>query len=474
MPEGREQDGEREGAGPYAGDLKLLAVQRQLAATRLELSEKEAALAVATGEAEAARERAARLEAAGVVLGETNEQVQGLQAELQAASALAAEARARAAELEEAQARGSAERSELESAFLALRAQLEGAQAELRRAQEAAQDKDSALEEARRQGSGLQLVLDQRDEELRGARAEVERQRETAEEAGREATLQLGQASARAAKAEAEAEQLKAVISSSEESSALERATEQLTSLQARLQEQGGQLELEREKRRVGSEAREEEREGLLAHLQDQTSAFSEHIAEQEARLHELQTALVQAKGDAVAARDAEAASIEALGARHERAIRTLTGALTQDRSAEEQLARSEEEVGRVVESLEALLAGLSDEGGEASWAANDGAAGGVPAVGGLSPYPTESMPAAGLFPGSAIRNESSFAFPSQPYMASPSFSAASFGQPTLRGSKPDIGLQLGGVKSQMEAFLQDPAAAGFPTSAASRTPAIN
>ena len=52
-----------------------------------------------------------------------------------------------------------------------------------------------------------------------------------------------------------------------------------------------------------------------------------------------------------------------------------------------------------------------------------------------------------GLFPpetSHAPLNESSFAFPSQPYQQSP-FPA-----------QPDIGLQLGGVKSQMQAFLQD------------------
>lgn len=102
------------------------------------------------------------------------------------------------------------------------------------------------------------------------------------------------------------------------------------------MQELGKELELEREKRRVGSESREEEREGLLAHLQDQTSAFSEHVAEQEGRLVELQAALAQAKEEAAEAREAESRGLEDLAERHERAIRTLTGALAQDRSAEE------------------------------------------------------------------------------------------------------------------------------------------
>ena len=77
-----------------------------------------------------------------------------------------------------------------------------------------------------------------------------------------------------------------------------------------------------------------------------------------------------------------------------------------------------------MVEALEGLLAGL------------DGAAPDRGAPGGLFPPDLPSL-------GGAL-NESSFAFPGQT------------SQQTPLPAQPDIGLQLGGVKSQMQAFLRD------------------
>ena len=159
-------------------------------------------------------------------------------------------------------------------------------------------------------------------------------------------------------------------------SGALQDAMLQLEKLQRKVAELHEQLVKEQERRAAAHEAHEDERETLLAHLQDQTAAFSEHLATQEGKIQDLQLKLVNAKEEALAARASEQRAVDELLQRHEKVIAVLSHRHASTRAAGDKLGEYQQTMEQILQALQKLhdrlkldaLDGGSGDPGQASF----------------------------------------------------------------------------------------------------------